>query len=144
MNRDYLKPRFPIREAAKILNVSVHTLRMYEREGLILPYQKPTKHRLYSLSDIDRLKCIRETINEKKISISGIKTILSMVPCWKIINCSRADRNNCQAYAESLQPCWSYMHKNNICADLRCTDCKVYIEYSDCQKIKESIKMATL
>ncbi|MCJ7553068.1 MAG: MerR family transcriptional regulator, partial [Ignavibacteriaceae bacterium] len=30
---------------------------MYEREGLILPYQKDTGHRLYSDSDIDRLQC---------------------------------------------------------------------------------------
>lgn len=139
MNIEYTKPRYPIREAAKILNISVHTLRMYEREGLILPFQKISKHRLYSISDIDRLKCVRETINEKKISISGIKTILSMIPCWQIKNCSIADRQNCHAYAEAIQPCWSYQHKNNICAFEKCAECTVYNNFQDCTKIKESL-----
>jgi hypothetical protein len=34
------EPLFPIRTAAKLLNISVHTLRMYEKEGLIIPFKK--------------------------------------------------------------------------------------------------------
>ncbi|MCX8056055.1 MAG: MerR family transcriptional regulator, partial [Ignavibacteria bacterium] len=81
------KPKYKISEAAKILGISVHTLRMYEREGLILPFKKTTNQRLYSEKDIERLKCIRNSINEKKISIEGIKRIFSLIPCWAIVNC---------------------------------------------------------
>ena len=77
-------PLYPISSAAKLLNISVHTLRMYEKNGLILPYKKESNHRLYSESDIDRLKCIRKAINQRKISINGIKTLYAMIPCWQV------------------------------------------------------------
>lgn len=140
MNEDYFNPRYPIRDAAKLLQVSVHTLRMYEREGLILPYQKETGHRLYSECDIERLRHIRSAINEKKISISGIKSLFSMIPCWQIIDCTEEDRLNCQAYSESKQPCWTYNHINDLCASLECTECEVYLSFQDCSKVKEAIK----
>ncbi|MCJ7554861.1 MAG: MerR family transcriptional regulator [Ignavibacteriaceae bacterium] len=140
MTEDYFKPKYPIREAAKILGISVHTLRMYEREGLILPYQKDTGHRLYSDSDIDRLQCIRTAIREKKISIAGIKSLFSMIPCWQIIHCTEEDRKNCKAYAESKQPCWAYNHINNLCATIECVDCEVYISFQDCSTVKDAIK----
>lgn len=140
MNEDYFKPRYPIRDAAKLLLVSVHTLRMYEREGLILPYQKETGHRLYSDADIERLHCIRSAINEKKISIAGIKSLFSMIPCWQIINCTEEDRINCNAYAESKQPCWTYNHINNLCASIECVKCEVYHSFQDCSTVKEAIR----
>jgi MerR family transcriptional regulator/heat shock protein HspR len=72
------EPIFPIRTAAKLLKISVHTLRMYEREGLIIPFKKETSHRLYSKDDLARIECIRNAINQQKISINGIKTIYSL------------------------------------------------------------------
>lgn len=140
MNEEYFEPRYPIREAARLLHISVHTLRMYEREGLILPYQKKTGHRLYSDSDIGRLQCIRAAINEKKISIAGIKTLFSLIPCWQIVNCSGEDRKNCQAYSESKQPCWTYNHINNLCSSIECVKCEVYLTFQDCSMVKNAIK----
>ncbi len=134
------EPVFPISVAAKLLSISVHTLRMYEREGLIIPFKKETNHRLYSRADIERLTCIRRAINEYKISIAGIKTIYSLIPCWKIVNCSEDDRKNCEAYSSHTNPCWSYNHKNNICENLECRECRVYKDFSECQTIKESLK----
>jgi MerR family transcriptional regulator/heat shock protein HspR len=40
INVAHNEPIFPISTAAKLLNISVHTLRMYEREGLFIPYKK--------------------------------------------------------------------------------------------------------
>src|SRR4030067_1200493 len=131
------EPVYPISVAAKLLNVSVHTLRMYEREGLIIPYKKESNHRLYSKSDIERLSCIRRAINEYKISIAGIKTIYSLIPCWKIIGCSEAKRKNCEAFISHSKPCWSFNHKNNICTGKDCRECEVYNSFSDCRSIKE-------
>lgn len=133
-------PLFPISTAAKMLNVSVHTLRMYEREGLILPFKKESKHRLYSHSDIERLNCIRSSINEKKIGIQGIKTIYSLIPCWQIVNCSQNDRENCEAYSSHSRPCWTYVHKDNICANLDCRECNVYKNYAECKNLKEKLR----
>ncbi len=132
-------PIYPISAAARILNVSVHTLRMYEREGLIIPFKKSTSHRLYSQKDIERIRCIRHAINGLKISIAGIKTIQSLIPCWKIKGCGEEDRKNCNAYASHSSPCWSYMHKDNKCEKSDCKKCEVYKDYSECSIIKDSI-----
>lgn len=136
-------PLYPIRTAAKMLNISVHTLRMYEKEGLILPFKKETSHRLYSESDIDRLACIRRAINEYKISIAGIKTIYSLIPCWNITNCSDKDKANCDAFKNHSEPCWTFEHTSNICSEMICRNCQVYQQYSECGQIKESIKQIT-
>src|SRR3989339_600291 len=92
LNQD--EPIFPIRAAAQLLKISVHTLRMYEREGLIIPFKKESSHRLYSQTDLKRIECIRRAINEMKISINGIKTMYSLIPCWEIMGCSGENRIN--------------------------------------------------
>lgn len=135
----YDEPVFPISAAAKLLNISVPTLRMYEKEGLIIPYQKESKHRLYSKSDLERIRCIRSAISEDKISINGIKTIYSMIPCWEVIGCSKSDRNRCNAYLGHGEPCWTYDHPGMVCEGRSCRDCEVYNRYSECGKVKELI-----
>ncbi len=132
-------PLYPISSAAKLLGISVHTLRMYEREELILPFKKESSHRLYSNADIERLKCIRKAINENKISINGIKTIYAMIPCWEIANCGKSERNSCEAFKNHSQPCWAFKHEENVCGKLNCRECDVYKIYDECGKIKKLI-----
>jgi MerR family transcriptional regulator, heat shock protein HspR len=134
------EPVYPIRTAAKLLNISVHTLRMYEKEDLILPFKKSTNHRLYSKNDIDRINCIRSAINESKISINGIKTIYSMMPCWEVINCSKEDRSKCSAYLRHNGPCWAVKGDDTICAGKDCRNCSVYQEFGECSSIKNFIR----
>ncbi|MBI4811715.1 MAG: MerR family transcriptional regulator [Ignavibacteriales bacterium] len=132
-------PLYPISTAAKLLGISVHTLRMYERAGFILPFQKESSHRLYSQSDIERLKCIRRAINEDKISIAGIQRIQALMPCWDVIKCSQKDREHCDAFNNHAYACWMYNHKKNICENLDCKSCQVYKEFYDCARIKSKI-----
>ena len=134
------EPIFPISAAAKLLNVSVHTLRMYEREGLLIAFKKNSHRRLFSKDDIKRIECIRRSINELKISINGIKTIYSLIPCWDIIKCNAKDRKICKAFKGHNEPCWSYDHLGTICEKQNCRNCNVYKKYSDCGDIKELIK----
>jgi len=134
------EPVYSISTAARLLKISVHTLRMYEREGLIVPFKKESNQRLYSKSDIERIECIRSAINDRKISINGIKTMYSLIPCWNIVQCSKENRNKCKAFNEHSKPCWSYAHKGNECNDRNCRDCEVYTKYSQCSEIKELIK----
>ena len=134
------EPIYPIRTAAKLLNISVHTLRMYEKEKLIIPFKKSSSHRLYSQSDIDRIKCIRSAINTSKISISGIKTIYSMMPCWELINCSKEDKSKCSAYLTDNGPCWAVKGENTVCASKDCRGCSVYNDFGECNSIKNFIR----
>jgi MerR family transcriptional regulator/heat shock protein HspR len=134
------EPIYSISSAATLLHISVHTLRMYEREGLIIPFKRESKQRLYSRADIERLECIRNAINQMKISINGIKVMYALIPCWEIIKCSENDRKKCSAYNQHTDPCWSKIHPNTICENKSCRDCDVYKKHSQCGEIKELIK----
>lgn len=130
---------YSIGEAADLLGVSVPTLRLYEREGLIIPIRKSSKHRLFKEHDIERIRCLRETINGKKVSIGGIKRLLSLLPCWKIKNCSIEAREVCPAFLEGEAPCWTLPGKARNCETAHCRECLVYAELSDCSKLKQTI-----
>jgi MerR family transcriptional regulator, heat shock protein HspR len=133
-------PIFTISNAAKILQISVHTLRMYEREGLLLPFRKESNQRLYSHKDIERVRCIQKTINDDKINIEGMRRFLALLPCWAIIKCSENDRINCEYYSSHTKPCWMINHKNNTCKDRECRECDVYQSFGSCASIKNKLK----
>ena len=143
LNINFNTPLYSIGIVAELLNVSVHTIRLYENEGLIIPFKKDSKHRLFTQNDVLRLKCIIIAIRDNKFSISAIKTIFAMIPCWKIKNCSNENRKNCEAFKGHLMPCWTLKHNNNICSLQLCNQCEVYINHTNCENIKETIKAKT-
>lgn len=132
-------PLYTIGTAARMLGISVHTIRMYEREGLILPYKKESHQRLFSDADIERLRCIRRAINEDKVSIEGIKHIQALIPCWAILPCSDEDKNRCAAYTSYDQPCWISYSKNTVCETLDCRTCNVYTQHANCHDVKQKL-----
>ncbi len=134
------KPVYTISTAAELMGISVPTLRMYENEGLIIPYKKESNQRLYSDKDVERVKCIRHAIQEDKIGIAGIKSIYSLIPCWEIVHCSPEDREKCKSYTSHLQPCWNHKHEENVCASLQCRDCDVYQRFGNCIAVKDLLK----
>jgi MerR family transcriptional regulator, heat shock protein HspR len=130
---------FPIGVVAQKLGISVETIRLYERRGLLLSVKTEGNQRLFSQSDIDRIACIRTAINEHKISIEGIRRIQSLVPCWEYVQCSAEQRTQCPAYHRPDAGCWTYKHAENTCADRDCRDCTVYQLSGDCENIKSLI-----
>lgn len=137
---DKARPVFTIGIAAELIGVSVHTLRMYETEGLIIPRRTKSQHRLYSQSDIERLQCIRTMIEERGFNLAGIKGMMSMAPCWEIKGCSDQDRENCEAFGTSLEPCWVIKAKDTACYDENCADCPVYQDVTTCMSMKSYLK----
>lgn len=136
-------PVYSIGVIAELLNISVQTLRLYETEGLIIPYKKDSKHRLYSQNDLIRLQCIRDSITKKKFSISSIKTLYSMIPCWAIKKCSLEDQQICPAFLGAMEPCWIIKSSGTECASTDCRICDVYKKHNRCEYIKDSIKQLT-
>ncbi len=134
------EPVFAIGVVAKKFDISVHTLRLYEAEGLILPYKTESRRRLYSQADINRIGCIREMIAKKGLNIAGIKLLLAMVPCWELLPCSEEERRDCDAYTNSTEPCWMVPHKAEKCQNLECRECKVYQSVANCSNFKEYLK----
>jgi MerR family transcriptional regulator, heat shock protein HspR len=133
-------PKFTISVTAKLLGISVHTLRMYEREGLFIPFKNSSKHRLFSQADINRIEIIRSIISKEKISINGIKTIYSLIPCWNIVNCSEKERTSCNAFSENNVLCWINNKTALDCKNANCRECSVYLDFFKCDKIQTLLK----
>nr|WP_224794240.1 MerR family transcriptional regulator [Pseudomonas fluorescens] len=68
---------FPIREVARLTGVNPITLRAWERRyGLIQPTRTDSGHRLYSMSDIERINSILSWI-ERGVAVSKVGKILA-------------------------------------------------------------------
>lgn len=93
----YEEPVYTIGVVSRLLRVCPATLRIWEKKGLIKP-ERLGKNRFYSQSDVDRLKYIRELIQEKRINIEGVKTVLSTARCWEIKKCPPDERGSCEVY----------------------------------------------
>ncbi len=133
-------PLYTIGTAARILGISVHTIRMYERNGLIVPHRSDSRQKRYADSDIERLRCIRNAINVQKISIQGIRSVLSLIPCWVIVQCAEEDRQECPAYHGHSEPCWAVKQKAPFCRERDCRSCEVYNDYAECKTIKQRLR----
>ncbi len=135
---------YSIGSVARMLGVSVQTLRLYEREGLIVTAKTPGKQRRYDQQDLERLRCIRKAITEEKLSIQGIKRIHALIPCWELVGCSPEDRDRCPAYRGHEKGCWAYRHRGTMCEKAVCKECPVYELSGDCERIKTVLVQATL
>ena len=74
-----IKPRYVIRIAAELIGVRTHTLRYYEREGLVKPQRSSGNIRLYSESDIERLRRVHNLMEELGVNTAGVEVILNIL-----------------------------------------------------------------
>ena len=72
------EPRYVISIAARIVGIETHTLRYYERLGLVEPYRSEGKLRYYSEEDIDRLRHIKTLMNDLGINLAGVEVVMRM------------------------------------------------------------------
>lgn len=133
-------PKYTISTAARMAGLSVHTLRKYEKEGLLIPFKKDSNQRLYSDRDLERINCIVKTITEDKINIEGIRRVLALIPCWAIVKCKEEDRQKCEYFSSHTKPCWMINHKDNFCEGKECRECDVYNTFGNCASIKYKLK----
>jgi len=64
--------------AAELAEMHPQTLRMYEQRGLIQPQRSPKGTRLYSQSDVDRLRRIQEMTTELGLNLAGVERVLAL------------------------------------------------------------------
>ena len=72
------EPYYVISVVARLLQVHTQTLRYYEREGLLEPARSKGNIRLYSRSDIDKLRRIKTLIDDLGINLAGVQVVLHM------------------------------------------------------------------
>ena len=78
MERNEDEPRYVISIAARILGTQVHTLRYYERVGVIEPSRSKGNIRLYSERDIRRLQRVKALMEDLGVNLAGVEVVLRM------------------------------------------------------------------
>jgi len=69
---------FTISIVSRMHGVHPQTLRLYEREGLLIPHRSEGNRRLYSREDLRRLKIILSQTREVGVKLAGVEIILGM------------------------------------------------------------------
>jgi MerR family transcriptional regulator, heat shock protein HspR len=64
--------------AADLVGMHPQTLRIYETKGLVRPRRTPGNTRLYSESDLERLKLIQRLTTELGLNLAGVETVLRL------------------------------------------------------------------
>ena len=78
MNSDDTEPRYVISVTARMLGIQTHTLRYYERIGIIEPARSQGNIRLYSERDIALLRRAKTLMDDLGVNLAGVEVILRM------------------------------------------------------------------
>jgi len=73
------EPRYVISIAAKMLGIQTHTLRYYERIGVIEPKRSQGNIRLYSEGDIALLRRVKTLVEDMGVNLAGVEVILRLM-----------------------------------------------------------------
>ena len=76
MDIDNNEPRFVISIAARMVGVQVHTLRYYERIGVVEPSRSRGNIRLYSERNIALLRKVKTLMDDLGINLAGVEVFL--------------------------------------------------------------------
>ena len=70
--------RYMISVAAELVGMHPQTLRIYEQRGLVRPKRTAGNTRLYSESDLDRLRLIQRLTTELGLNLAGVEHVLRL------------------------------------------------------------------
>jgi MerR family transcriptional regulator/heat shock protein HspR len=71
------RPRYMISVAAELVGMHPQTLRIYEQKGLVRPKRTAGNTRLYSDSDVERLRLIQQ-LTSVGLNLVGVERVLNM------------------------------------------------------------------
>jgi MerR family transcriptional regulator, heat shock protein HspR len=72
------RPRYMISVAAELVGMHPQTLRMYEQKGLVTPKRTAGNTRLYSETDLERLRLIQRLTTELGLNLAGVEAVLDL------------------------------------------------------------------
>ncbi len=72
------KAAYMISAVAEQYQLHPQTLRLYEREGLLLPSRSDGNTRLYTDADLERLEVILKLTRDLGVNLAGVEIILNM------------------------------------------------------------------
>ncbi len=72
------RPRYMISVAAELVEMHPQTLRLYEAKGLVRPGRTSGGTRLYSETDLERLRLIQRLTTELGLNLAGVEQVLRL------------------------------------------------------------------
>ena len=123
--------RIKIGAVAQHFGVSVDLLRLYEREGLLIPLKSPKGTRYFTEADYLWIATVIRLVREARLNFAGIRHLLALLPCWDIRGCG--EKHNCGIVGASGKPCWMVPI---CCSPEDCYSCAVYRSASHCENLK--------
>jgi len=126
--------RIKIGVVARHFGVSVDLLRLYEREGILIPLKSPKGTRYFTRLDYPWIATVLRLVREARLNFAGIRHLLALLPCREIRSCEGNGKANCSLAAGAADPCW--VHKSCCTPNGDCYLCEVYRAASRCENLK--------
>lgn len=108
---------------ARRFGVSPDLLRLYEREGLLIPIKSRLGTRYFTERDCEWIATLLRLVRDAGLNFAAIRRLLAITPCWQVRQCGYRDREQCPYHAERTRPCWM---SRGCCKDADCYTCPVY------------------
>ena len=136
--QSYAEPlkRIKIGEVARYFEVSVDLLRLYEREGLLIPLKSAKGTRYFTQRDYPWIATVLRLVREARLNFAGIRRLLALLPCWDIRTCGITRKHDCEIISGAYQPCWI---NRACCEPADCYACDVYRSACRCENLKAFI-----
>jgi hypothetical protein len=125
--------KIKIGEVARSFDVSVDLLRLYEREGLLIPLKSPKGTRYFTEADYPWIATVLRLVREARLNFAGIRHLLALIPCWDIRGCGGGQKHDCTVVSGATVPCWM---EQNCCHPGDCYACDVYRAACHCENLK--------
>jgi MerR family transcriptional regulator/heat shock protein HspR len=124
-----------IGDVARHFRISVDLLRLYEREGLLIPVRSPGNTRYYTEKDYVWIGTILRLVRQARLNFAGIRHLLALLPCWKMKDCAQT-KQTCAYVRDATAPCWMNRHCCDKASTRVCYDCEVYRSAPNCENLK--------
>ena len=107
------QPVYMIGVAAQLCGVHPQTLRQYERLGLVIPARVGAKNRLYSETDIRRVRRIQHLTQDMGVNLAGVELILRLLDDMEEIRADM-DRQIAEYVAEAEARIQQLLGNSNV------------------------------
>jgi hypothetical protein len=125
--------RIKIGEVAHHFGVSVDLLRLYEREGILIPLKSEKGTRYFTELDYPWIATVLRLVRGAGLNFAGIRHLLALLPCWEMRGCGTGRKHECGTISGAASPCWM---EQKCCAPGDCYACDVYRSACHCENLK--------
>lgn len=136
--RESNKPQLiKIGAIARKFGISVDLLRLYEREGLLIPIKSPKGTRYFAERDFEWIETLMRLVRDSGLNFAGIRHLLALLPCWTMKHCKLERTHECPAADHPVEPCWI---THSCCQTGRdCYGCEVYRSAPSCANLRSQL-----